>query len=248
MKSSSSIDRNSYEPAYAQLVNILRCQIATGAFQPGDQLPSEAQLCRRYEVSPMTVRRAINILADQGVVNAVQGKGTFVKPIELGAATFQLQQLQNVLGDRETNVTIIEARIVSADERAARKLAVPVATRTVYIRRCLSWEKEPVLYHREFLVYDPTRPVVEAEMEVTSLQGVLDGTGEAGLKRGELSIEAATLDEEEAQILQQPVGSAAFCIEHIFYDFSERPVSWGWFICPSDRLRFTTTVGIQTSA
>ena len=79
-----SIDRTASEPAYAQLAFILRSQIASGMFRPGDQLPSEAQLCRRYDVSPMTVRRSINLLSDQGVVNTAQGRGTFVKPLQLG--------------------------------------------------------------------------------------------------------------------------------------------------------------------
>ena len=85
---SDQIDRDACEPAYAQLANILRRQIAEGAFRPGDQLPSEAQLCRTYGISPMTVRRSINLLSDQGVVNTAQGKGTFVKPLELGTAVF----------------------------------------------------------------------------------------------------------------------------------------------------------------
>ena len=109
-----AIDRNSYEPAYAQLVNILRRQIGAGAFRPGDQLPSEAQLCQRYEVSPMTVRRAINILADQGIVSAVQGRGTFVKPLELGTAAFDLKELQDLFSNADTHVQILEARIGSA--------------------------------------------------------------------------------------------------------------------------------------
>ena len=46
----ATIDRNSYEPAYAQLVRILLGQIAAGMFRPGDRLPSEAQLCQRYGV------------------------------------------------------------------------------------------------------------------------------------------------------------------------------------------------------
>ncbi|MFN2217400.1 MAG: GntR family transcriptional regulator, partial [Anaerolineae bacterium] len=90
------IDRTLYEPAYAQLVGILRGQIAAGVFRPGDRLPSEAQLCERYSVSPMTVRRAVNILVDQGVVIAEQGRGTFVKPLELGTAIFNLDRLQRL--------------------------------------------------------------------------------------------------------------------------------------------------------
>ncbi len=240
----TSIDRDRYEPAYAQLVNILRHQIAAGLFHPGDQLPSEAQLCQRYKISPMTVRRAINILSDQGLINTVQGRGTFVRPLELGTAAFGLQELQNLFRNAETNVRILEARIATADSRVARKLAIPEGTRTIYLRRQLLWGADPVLYHRAHLVYDPTRPLVEAEMEVTSLQGLFDGMGQVGLKKGELTIQVTVLSKDEARFLQSSAGTPAFHIQHIFYDFDNQPVSWGWFICPGDRLRFTTTVGI----
>ena len=220
LEKTASIDRGSYEPAYAQLAGILRHSMATGILRPGDQLPSEAQLCERYGVSPMTVRRAINMLVDQGVVIAEQGRGTFVKPIE--------------------------ARIVTADERIARKLEIALGQRTVYIRRILRTDGMPVLYHREYLVYDPTRPIVEAELEVTALQRLFSGTGETILKRGEISMDATLLDEEESHLLQVEQPMAAFCFEHLFYDFDDKPISWGWFIGRADLLRFTTKVGLIT--
>jgi GntR family transcriptional regulator len=239
------IDRNSYEPAYAQLANILRRQVAAGVFRPGDQLPSEAMLCRSYQVSPMTVRRTINLLAEEGVVSTAQGRGTFVKSLELGQAAFDLQELQDLFNAPAIAVKLLDVRIVSADERTARKLKLTVGERTIYIRRLLTVNDEPAFYHREYLVYDPTRPIVEAEMEVTALQGLFDGTGSALLKRGELSIEACLLNEDEANLLQTPPPVAAFCLEHLFYDFDDQPVSWGWFICRSDYLHFTTGVGIS---
>jgi GntR family transcriptional regulator len=244
-KTLEAIDRDSYEPAYAQLVGILRRQIAAGHFRPGDRLPSEAQLCSRYEVSPMTVRRVINILAEQGVVIAEQGRGTFVRPLELGTAVFHLDELQRLFRDEaHTTVNLLEVRIVSATERTARKLDIQVGQRTVFIRRLISRERSPLLYHREHLIYDPSRPIIEAEMEVTSLRGLLDGGGKSTLKRGNLTIDATVLTPDEAQLFHSTAGAAAFRIEHIFYDFNDRPVSWGWFICPGDRLRFKTTVGI----
>lgn len=238
------IDRDSYEPAYAQLVKFLRAQIAAGEFRSNDQLPSEAQLCQRYQVSPMTVRRAINVLLDQGLVSTVQGRGTFVRPMELGEVTFSLDELQSLVRDRvNTKVKILEARIVSCDERTARKLSLGVGSRAIFIRRLLLSAGEPVLYHQEYLVYDPTRPVVEAEMEATSLQGLLAGTGASDLKGGLLTIEATVLNDEEAKMLQGSAGAPAFRLAHNFYDFEDRPVSWGWFICRGDRLRFQATVG-----
>jgi GntR family transcriptional regulator len=247
LEQTASIDRDSHEPAYAQLVNILRQSMAAGFLRPGDQLPSEAQLCERYSVSAMTVRRAINMLVDQGFVIAEQGRGTFVKPIAMGEASFQLRELQELFSDtKHTTVSVLEARIVSADERVARKLAIPVGQRTVYIRRNLWKDGLPALYHREYLVYDPTRPIVEAELEVTALQRLLSGSGETILKCGEISMEATLLNEEEAHLLQVQQPMAAFCFEHLFYDFENKPISWGWFIGRADLLRFTTKVGLLT--
>ena len=246
LKRSTSIDKQSHEPAYLQLASFLRQNVATGALRPGDQLPSESQLCDRYGVSPMTVRRAINLLADQGVVVAEQGRGTFVKPVAMGAASFQLAELQTLLSDPErTNVRLLETRIVTASERIARKLAIAIGQRTIYIRRLLRTNAGPAFYHREYLIYDPARPIVESEMEVTALHRLFSGSGETILKRGDLSIEATILTDEEARLLQAP-SLAAICLEHLFYDFDEQPISWGWFIGRGDQLRFTTRVGILT--
>ena len=245
LEQTASIDRGSYEPAYAQLVSILRNSMATGVLRPGDQLPSEAQLCDRYGISPMTVRRAINMLVDQGIVIAEQGRGTFVKPVAMGEASFQLRKLQDLFNDTEhTSVNVLEARIVTADERVARKLGIAMGQRTIYIRRLLRTNGLPTLYHREYLIYDPTRPIVEAELEVTALQRLFSGTGETILKRGEISMDATLLDEEEARLLQVEQPMAALCFEHLFYDFDDKPISWGWFIGRADLLRFTTQVGL----
>jgi len=241
-----SINRNSYEPAYAQLANILRGLIAKGEFRPGDQLPSESQLCRRYGISPMTVRRSINLLADQDVVSTSQGRGTFVKPLEWGTANFDLQEIQSIVSNGESSdIKLLDVRVVSADERTARKLNIATGDYAIYIRRLLSKDNKPVFYHRAYLTYDPTRPIVEAEMDVTSLQGLFADVDNALLKRGCLTIEATLLNEEEAQILQANYPSAAFYLEHLFYDFDEQPISWGWFVFPSNRLRFSTQIGID---
>jgi DNA-binding GntR family transcriptional regulator len=240
----TAIDRRSYEPAYAQLVRILLGQIAAGVFRPGDRLPSEAQLCERYGVSPMTVRRVINILASQGVVIAEQGRGTFVKPLELGMATFDLNELQQLFREGQSTVKLLEAHITSATERTADKLAIEVGDRAVFIRRLIFQSETPMLLHREYVIYDPTLPLIEAEMEVTALRGLFGEGSGSDLKWGDLTVEATVLTEEEAALLQAKNGVPAFCLEHIFYDFDDRPVSWGWFVCASERLHFTATIGI----
>jgi GntR family transcriptional regulator len=249
LEHSGSIDRDSYAPAYIQLVNILKQSVAAGALRPGDQLPSEAQLCERYGVSPMTVRRAINILVDRGVVSAQQGKGTYVRSVAMAEATFALNGLQGLFGDQaNTTVRLLETRVIKADERTASQLALAPGSRVIYIRRLLSTAGQPAFLHRGYLVYDPARPIVEAEMEGTALHALFNGHGGTLLKRGELSIEATLLTDEEACLLEAPQPMPAFRIQHLFYDFDERPISWGWFIGRADRLRLTTLVGLPPPA
>ena len=243
-----NIDRDSFEPAYIQLANILRHQIAEGLFRVGDQLPSESQLCHRYGISPMTVRRTINLLADEGIISTVQGRGTFVKSIELSEATFDLQELKDLFKkDQSGNIKLLDARVVSANDRIGRKLDIPFGSAVIYIRRLFSRENTPVFYHRAYLVYDPTRPIVEAEMDVTSLQGLFAGSNNSILKYGQLNIEATLLTSEEAELLKRPRPQAAFYLEHLFYDYDDRPISWGFFIIPSNRLHFTAQVGLSHS-
>lgn len=239
----AEIDRDSFEPAYNQLANILRQQIASGVYRPGDRLPSEAELRSQYQVSSITVRRAIQILVEEELAESRQGYGTYLRPIRLGNATFDLGSLQEIFSDPRTSVRILGASAVKADERIARKLRVNRGTRVIYIHRLLLQDDRPLIYQREYMRLDLANPTVEAELEVTSLGGLFTGSGETMLKRGDLAIEATVLNEQEAPILARAGGEAAFRIEHIFYDFEDKVVSWGWFICPGSLMRFQTTVG-----
>jgi len=194
----------------------------------------------------MTVRRSINLLADQEVVKTAQGRGTYVKAVEISTATFHLPPMTDLLGEGAAgDVRLLEARIVTADERVARKLQIGEGDKAIYVRRLLTQAGEPIFYHRAYLRYDPRRPVVEAEMDVTSLQGLFTHADNTLLKFGELTVEVTGINEEEATLLQVPAGTAAFYLEHVFYDFEDRPTSWGWFIWRGDHLHFKTTVGID---
>ena len=238
------IDRLSHTPSYEQLVNIIQEEIEAGRLRPGDKLPSESQFCNHNDVSPMTVRRAIRILVGKGAVTTEQGRGTFVKPLQFWSSVFDLSNLQKILTDgAETKIRILEARISSADEHIAAKLKIKTGGRVIFARRLISVREQPTIYHKEYLIYDPTRQILESEMELTSLKGLFEGRGNSSIKRGDLTLQPTVLDEAESRLLQAPVASPAFCLESIFYDFKEMPVSCGWFICPGDKVKFTTVVG-----
>jgi GntR family transcriptional regulator len=245
MESQRDIDRSSYEPAYAQLARILREQVAGGLYQPGNRLPSEALLCKRYNVSPMTVRRAVNVLLDQGVVSTVKGKGTFVKSLDFSNFNFNLQNFHDLFKDKDrTRVHFLEVRIIRADQQIAAHIDLDVGQRVIFMRRLITRDGEPALYHQESMLYDPSKPIVEGEMELTALHGLFSGGSDTGFKKGKLAMKAMVLDTEDAKVIKAKPGDPAMRLEHIFYDFNDQPVSWGWFIFQDTLFELTTTVGI----
>ena len=193
----------------------------------------------------MTVRRAINLLVDQGVVTTAQGKGTFVKPLDMNASSFNLACLHELIGEPgHHDVKLIQVDLESADDLIASKLSVERGKRVIFISRIIERDRRPVLLHKEYLLYDPTIPSVESEMEVTRLMGLLEGRGKTTLKKGEFTIKAVVLKEEDARLLDIPVGEAAIRLEHTFYDFSDRKISWGWFLAGTEQMEFTARAGI----
>ena len=66
-------------PKYVRVLNALRERIETGAYRPGQALPSEHQMCAEFEVSRPTVLKALGILKQDGWVESQQGKGSFVR-------------------------------------------------------------------------------------------------------------------------------------------------------------------------
>lgn len=75
----SSVDPASDRSVYKQIADHLRTAIERGRLREGDQLPSEAQLMDHYGVARMTIRNAMRLLQDEGLVTAEHGKGSYVR-------------------------------------------------------------------------------------------------------------------------------------------------------------------------
>ena len=74
----TNVDRNSPIPIYHQLKTLIREQIESGLWRPGDRIPTEQELCRLYDISRAPVRQALKELAQEGMLIRRPGLGTFV--------------------------------------------------------------------------------------------------------------------------------------------------------------------------
>lgn len=231
-------------PPYQQIVATISERIANGTYAPGSKLPAEAQFSAEFGVSFMTLRKALAVLADQGLVYAEKGRGTYIRAISLNDATFRLEQLDSSWIDDSVEVKLLGVSTTKATPHIAERLGVTEDTRVVCLRRLILKDSHPAMYHLEYVIFDPHQPLVESQLQLTTLNGVLQAARGGGFLRGKVKLTALNLDDEAAAILGVPVGSAALSLEHVFEDADHGPVSWGRFLLRADLFRLTAELGL----
>ena len=229
--------------AYNRIATTLADRITSGVYPPGGRLPSGSELCKEFGVSPMTVRRAVTILDNLGLISGVKGRGVFARSVDLAQSSFRLDSLNGEWLDSSADVRLLSASMTKADERIAETLRVAPGERVVYLRRLVQYDDTPAMYHREYIRYDPRRPLVESQLQLTSLHPFFDPGQARRFPQGELTITAVAIDEEAAGALGQKEGALALCLEHLFYENHDTPVSWGWFLMRADLFRLKARLG-----
>jgi len=128
-------------PAYEQVKAFIKQQITSGAWRPGDAVPSESALQQQFGVSRMTVNRAVKELAVEGVVSRVKGSGTVVAQLHRISSSLEIRDIHDdILVRGHTHST----RVVMLEQvRADAKLA------QVFRLRCGAKLFHSVLVHFE---------------------------------------------------------------------------------------------------
>ncbi|MCX8031773.1 MAG: GntR family transcriptional regulator [Thermoleophilia bacterium] len=230
-------------PVYLEIARVLADRVSSGKYAPGSRLPSGAELCAEFDVSPMTLRRALARLQNQGLIKAVRGKGTFVRSPSLGDSLFRLDPLSGHWLDESAEIRLLSAAMTRADEKVARMLQIRVNERVIFMRRLVLHDNVPAMYHSEYIVYDPRRPLVESQLKLTSMSVFLDPGRAHSFPRGELTLTAVTLSEEDARVLGDQAGALALRLEHVFQEADGTPISWGWFLLKAELFRLRARIG-----
>lgn len=113
-------------PAYEQVKAFVKSQITSGAWRPGDAVPSESALQQQFGVSRMTVNRAVKELAVEGLVTRVQGSGTVVAQLHRISSTLAVRDIhEEVLARGHTHTSrLVLLQTVPADAALAQALGV----------------------------------------------------------------------------------------------------------------------------
>ena len=241
-----AIDRTSSIPLYVQLRDALQAQIDQGNWVPGDQLPGDQELCDAYDVSRTVVRQALQELSFQGTIVRHRGRGTFVAEPKISSTSL----VHSLMGFHEDMVVrglnmqneILEKVMLPANPKIAHYLDLEDLAPIVKLQRLRFVEGEPIVHVTSYLPYDLCPTIMTADLTDQSLYAFLDEACGLRVMRGRRRIEAASIQETEAKLLQVEPGAPVIRMESVSYLQDGRPIEYFDALFRGDRSRFELEV------
>ncbi|MBK7704417.1 MAG: GntR family transcriptional regulator [Acidobacteria bacterium] len=227
-------------PLYYQLENVLREKITSGGFEPGDRMPTEIELIEEYGVSRITVRQALQALADDGLIERKQGRGTvisarksrkkrFTGTIHLTGSLDELIEM-----GMDTPVKVLEMNRVEADQHEAELLEIKVGTPIYRLKRLRLHDNKPFGLIINYLPEDIGSALTMAELSSGALLHTMEAKLGINLDNAMQQIHAELADPYVAKLLDVRVGTALLSIERTVYTNENKPVEYVHTLYRSD--------------
>jgi len=245
---SRSIRRDVNVPYYEQLKHLILEEITAKELQPGDLLPSEIEMCERYDVSRTVVRQAVGELVNEGLLQRMRGKGTYLAKPKL-----REQFMESTVGffeDMTASGYEVESRVLSCQltepsPKVVEALELDSATSVIELVRLRSVNHEVVAFTRSYLrSSDPAllQVLTNADLGRQSLYRVLQERWGLVIASGRRSLEAAAAEGVLAQHLGIRAGDPVLSIESVGRDVSGAVVEYFQAWHRADRTRIEIDV------
>jgi len=231
-------------PKYHRIYLVLREQLHEGRFADG--LPGELALMQQFGVARVTVRRALEQLAAEGLISREPGRGT--RPIgrqdrHAGAANDPMRTnltglLENLVSmGLRTSVKVLEVRTVTASQAVASALGLSPGDPVQKAVRVRSTREGPLSHITTYVPENLARRFGRRELSRKPILLLLE---EAGVQVGGAvqTVSARLADAEVADHLEVAVGSALLAVRRLIYDDQERPVQWLHGLYRPDRYEY----------
>lgn len=228
-------------PLHLSISEQLRRQIIGGEYQPGEQLPSEAQLVERFGASRTTIRQAIANLISQGLAASHQGKGVFVT--EQRKVTYSLSSPMVFLEAdmAQQGISFVAKRL------EAGLVDVPEASQHLFSTPQVFWQKKLLEINGapgaldltylppEFGEFFSDHSTHQMTFPVLEQHGI-------SIERIEAVLECTYADPEESVYLEVPLGHPLIVYRHTAFTTENRPVAYGETISRGDRFCYSLEI------
>ena len=236
------LDKASPVPLYYQLAENMETDIRSGRLSSGSHLDNEIELARQLGVSRPTVRRAIGLLANKGLVIRRHGIGTLVVPVRVRRPV-RLSSLYDDLKEsgQAPTTRLLAFEHVPAPGEVANALKLSRGTRVLHFERLRLATEQPISLMVNFLPVALEELVTEAGLKTTGLYRLIRQGG-IHLRLASQTIGARSARPREARLLKVPAGAPLLTMQRISYDDAGQPVEYGSHVYPAERYSFEMSV------
>ena len=232
------LQAESFSPLYHQLMQRIRGDIERGVYPVGSRIPPEHELEKLYQVSRVTVRRALSELTSEGLLERKQGKGTFVA---MPKGRMKMKNLHSFhdsckLNRVKPSIDVIHVRETEAGAEAAEGLNISRGSRVLEILRVCRADGVPVVLERNH--FSMAYAWLQDQDLSGSLYNILREYGvEPKLALHDVSLRFA--DRDEAELLETEEGTPLICLHEVIYDQRGRPLHTNIQLIRGERFVFT---------
>ncbi|HET6598587.1 MAG TPA: GntR family transcriptional regulator [Burkholderiaceae bacterium] len=233
-------------PKYHRIYLVLREQLQEGRFDAG--LPGEIALMQQFGVARVTVRRALERLAGEGLIQRSPGRGTTaIRSAATAGAPARggvppkprlgglLESIVS-MGLR-TSVRVIELERIKASDAVAQALDIAPRAPVQRAIRVRSTTEGPLSHITTYVPFELTRHFGRRELARKPILVLLEESG-VRVGRASQSISASLADAVVAERLGVVVGSALLAVRRLILDVDERPVQWLHGLYRPDRYQY----------
>ncbi len=238
------IDSESIVPLYKQLFHHLNSAIENHQLKPGDRIPSENDLAKEFNISRVTIRRALQELAHREKIVSVPGKGSFVlhPKIEPLTALTSFSENMRAQGYKPSYQDAIVA-LINPTKQSQTHLKVAANEQVLHIHRMMLADGVPMAIQNVYLpkrVYqrNPSLFVPEVLNQI-SLYKVFELRLGLFLFRADEWVDASKATQEEATLLHIKKDDSVLVIDRVTYSASEpEPIEYVHQLYSASRYRY----------
>jgi GntR family transcriptional regulator len=224
-----------FSPLYQQIKNLITEGLKEGQWRPGESIPSEMELAQKFQVSQGTVRKAIDELAAEHILQRRQGKGTFVATHQESRVQFRFLRLRPNEGPAKAQESeVLDCRRLRAPVEVARVLGLKPGEAALQVTRCLSFGGVPTVADEIWLPGIAFRGLTLDRLR--SYKGPLYAFFEAEfgtrMIRCEERVSAKAAPPEIAHILRIAAGTPLLAVERISFTYSGQACEFrrAWYL------------------
>jgi GntR family transcriptional regulator len=228
---------------YAALAAAIRARIVAGEWPPGSAIPAEQTLASEHGVALGTMRRALDLLAEQGLVERIHGRGTFVKQGLGGAPMLRFFRFGGS-GQDAPKSRILARDMVAAPAEVARALGFGPGEQALRLKRLRSVGGQPALHEEIWLPLPLFSALAEGDPGGWGdlLYPVFAERCGVHVHRAIDTIGFGNLGTAPARALRLPAGHACARVQRQAFDLAGHCVEWRTTLGDANAFHYTVSI------